>query len=173
MMNYGYSTNNKHTGFTLIEVMVAVAVVAVALPALTMAMMSQIDGTAYLRDKMQAHWLAENKLAEMRILNRTTGQVPKALQDGTEELAARQWRWQIRSQAFSQKEFKDIYGLEVSVWREEDSLKDDSPLVQLVGIMQQFKQEVIQRPAAISPPASGGNNNTPADSNNSGNASDG
>ena len=57
-------------GFTLVEVMVALAVVAVALPALLMSLYQQVDSTAYLRDKSMAHMVAANKLAELRIISR-------------------------------------------------------------------------------------------------------
>ena len=55
-------------GFTLVEVMVALAIVAIALPALLMALYQQIDDTAYLRDKTLAYMVAENKLAEIRLV---------------------------------------------------------------------------------------------------------
>ena len=45
---------NQHCGFTLIEVMVALTVVAVTLPALLFLLSQQIDGTAYLRDRSVA-----------------------------------------------------------------------------------------------------------------------
>ena len=60
-------------GFTLVEVMVALAIVAIALPALLMALYQQIDDTAYLRDKTLAYMVAENKLAEIRLV---IGSVP-------------------------------------------------------------------------------------------------
>ncbi len=138
---------SSQRGFTLIEVMVAVAVVAVALPALTMAMLSQIDGTAYLRDKMQAHWVAENKMAEVRIKNRIRGVVSTAVDEGVEELAGREWRWQVRSQAFASEEFSDIFGVEVTVWRASDA-EDDPYLVQLFGTLQYFKTAAVIRPDA-------------------------
>ena len=39
-------------GFTLVEVMVALLIVAIALPALLTALYRQADDTAYLRDKV-------------------------------------------------------------------------------------------------------------------------
>jgi general secretion pathway protein I len=51
-------------GFTLVEVMVALAVVAIALPALLVALSQHVDGTGYLRDKSLAQMVAANKLAE-------------------------------------------------------------------------------------------------------------
>ena len=64
------AVQHSHGGFTLVEVMVALAVVAVALPALMVALYQQIDGTAYLQDKSLAHMVATNKLTEIRILRK-------------------------------------------------------------------------------------------------------
>ena len=158
-------------GFTLIEVMVAVAVVAVALPAMTMAMMSQIDGTAYLRDKMQAQWVAENQIAEVRIKNRTTGQVPKAKQTGVEELAGRKWRWQITATANKSQQFSDIYMLETQVWYESDG-KDDPAVVTLMGLVQAFNTQAIDRgkPQLYSDVSGGSNSANQNDSGQSNNS---
>ena len=57
----------KNRGFTLIEVMVALMVIAIALPALLGALYRQVDGSAYLRAKSIAQWVASNKLTENRI----------------------------------------------------------------------------------------------------------
>lgn len=136
--------NNQ--GFTLIEVMVAVGVIAIALPALMFSMMTQIDGSAYLRDKLQAQWVAENILTEIRIENRLTGSVPNSDKSGTEELGGRDWYWQTRSKAFAQKDFSDIYGVEVSVWTDETEKKEDA-LIKLVGIIRMFNKDLINRVA--------------------------
>ena len=84
-------------GFTLIEVMVALAVVAVALPALMFSLHQQIDGTGYLRDKSIAHLVAANKLTEVRLLARARGQLLKGKDSGSTEMAGREWSWQLNS----------------------------------------------------------------------------
>ena len=54
-------------GFTLVEVMVALTVVAVTLPALLFLLSQQVDGTAYLRDRSVAQWVAADRVAEVRL----------------------------------------------------------------------------------------------------------
>lgn len=132
-------------GFTLIEVMVAVAVIAVALPALMYSMIGQIDGSAYLRDKMQAQWVAENQLEELRINNRITGLVPTKTQTGTEELANQKWRWEIKSKVNPQKELKAIYNLDIRVWHDEAEA-DDPALVHLTSFIIAYDTKKIARP---------------------------
>ena len=62
-------------GFTLVEVMVALIIAAVLLPTLLMAYGSQADGIGYLREKSVAQWVAANKMTEMRIQLRRSGQM--------------------------------------------------------------------------------------------------
>lgn len=142
-------TNTK--GFTLIEVMVAVAIIAIALPSLLVVMMGHIDGSAWLRDKLQAQWVAENQLTEIRIKNHNSGEIPIAEKIGEEELAGRKWQWRSRAKAFEQLEFSDIYGVEVAVWYAKDNIKDDSPLITLTAIMQRSTKQTIRRPTAEVP----------------------
>ena len=78
--------------------MVALAVVALALPALLLTLDRQIDATAYLRDKSIAHAVAANKLAEIRILARARQELFKGRESGITRMGERDWYWQIDSQ---------------------------------------------------------------------------
>ena len=82
-------------GFTLVEVMVAMAVVAVALPALLFVLFQQIDGSAYLRDRTLASWVASNKLSELRLVIASTGSIPSGELQGQTVLAEREWHWEM------------------------------------------------------------------------------
>ena len=53
-------------GFTLIEILVAVAILAVALAATTRAASLAIDGALETRHRLLATWAAENRIAELR-----------------------------------------------------------------------------------------------------------
>lgn len=84
-------------GFTLVEVMVALAVVAIALPALLLALSQQVDATAYLRDKSLARMVAANKLVELRILARARRDLPSGERSGVTTMAGRDWYWWLNS----------------------------------------------------------------------------
>jgi general secretion pathway protein I len=53
-------------GFTLIEILVAVAILAVALAATTRAASLATDGALETRQRLLATWAAENRVAELR-----------------------------------------------------------------------------------------------------------
>ena len=62
----------RATGFTLIEVMVALAIVAISLAAGARAASSVVDTSQRLSDVVLAQWCADNQLTELRIM----GQYP-------------------------------------------------------------------------------------------------
>ena len=51
-------------GFTLMEVLVALAVLAIALAGVMRLSAQTIDATVYLHDKTLALWVAQNRIAE-------------------------------------------------------------------------------------------------------------
>ena len=54
-------------GFTLIEVLVALVIIAVALGAIMSASGSQARQTAYLKHKTLAHWVAMNEMTRLQL----------------------------------------------------------------------------------------------------------
>ena len=66
-------TELNNSGFTLIEVLVAMAIISFALPALMFLIVQQIQTTRELRDQTVAHWLAENQLQRLRLQQRRCG----------------------------------------------------------------------------------------------------
>lgn len=93
------NSNRRARGFTLVEVLVAVAIVALAVTAVLMAMMRQIDGSAYLRDKLFAHWVALNQMELALLANAHSNQVPSTEMSGSEEMAGRTWYWRAQPRA--------------------------------------------------------------------------
>jgi general secretion pathway protein I len=58
---------SRARGFTLVEVMVALIVVAIGLTALMVAVSGTARTSGYLRDKTLAQWIALNRLTEVRL----------------------------------------------------------------------------------------------------------
>ena len=121
---------NRSAGFTLVEVMVALAVVAIALPALLVALYQQVDSTAYLRDKSMAHAVAANKLTELRLLSRARQGLFQGRDGGVAQMGDREWYWWLASQP---TEVEQFYRVEISVAMEETSR--DTPLYSLVAFL--------------------------------------
>ena len=117
-------------GFTLVEVMVALAIVALALPALMFALQQQVDATGYLRDKSMAHAVAANKLSEVRILAVARGDLLKGLESGITTMGERDWYWWMESKL---TEVPLFYRLQIDVaLNEEDA---EYPLYTLVAFL--------------------------------------
>jgi len=79
-------------GFTLIEVLVALVIVAVSMTAAILVVTQRARDGTYLRDKTLAHWIAMNLVTERR-LQATAPAVGKS-SDGL-EYAGVQWRYTI------------------------------------------------------------------------------
>ena len=123
-------TGLRADGFTLVEVMVALAVVAVALPALMFSLHQQVDGTAYLRDKSLARMVASNKLNEVRLLARARQQLVKGSDSGSYELAGRLWQWRLVT---TETVVPNFYQIEIAVSAPE--APEDEVLYTLIGSM--------------------------------------
>lgn len=77
-------------GFTLIEVLIALVIVALGLSALLETLGSAADTSTWLRDKTFAQWIGLNQLATLRL----SGTTPtNGTTDGELDFAGRHWRW--------------------------------------------------------------------------------
>ena len=70
----------RHAGFTLIEVMVALAIVAIALAAGSRAASSVVGTSQRLNDVVLGQWCADNQLTELRLIDQlpAVGKTPFA-----------------------------------------------------------------------------------------------
>ena len=131
------ASNSTHQsrGFTLVEVMVAVVVIAVSVSAVLTQMISAADNTAYLRDKTIAQWVALNQLELAYLENAHTNKLPERESSGSEKMWGREWFWQIKPvKAGDAKEFLQ---LQVSVGLSEEP--GDS-LVSISGLVDTFHE---------------------------------
>ena len=127
-------------GFTLVEVMVALAVVAIALPALLVTLSRQMDDTAYLRDKTLAQMVAANKLAETRLVVAATRSIEKGKSSGLETLAERDWYWWTET---TETPLGNFLRMEIRVAQSEDL--QDQPLYRLSAF---FQSDLAEDPNA-------------------------
>jgi general secretion pathway protein I len=126
-------------GFTLLEVLVALAVLAIAMAALIKGGADNARGAAYLRDKTLAQWVAMNVVAEQRL---AAGWPATGTRRGQEEMAGHEWYWELTvAETFDE----DIRRLEVAVRATEE--KEAGRLVNLVAF--------LPRPTAASPQPGG------------------
>lgn len=88
--------NKRNKGFTLLEVLVALAVFSVAAIALMRVSESQLRLSQTLEEKTFAHWVAINMLTEMQ-----TGQDWPSIgeQTGKVAMASRDWKVKVKTQA--------------------------------------------------------------------------
>lgn len=83
-------STRRDAGFTLIEVLVALAVLAIALAAVMQTVTHSIDLTASLRERNVALWVAQNRLAQHQV---TLSWPTPDTTEGTVEMAGRSWHW--------------------------------------------------------------------------------
>ena len=83
--------SGKNFGFTLIEVMLAMAVFAIAGVAMLGAASTNFNNMGLLEQKMLANWVASNQLVASR-LEQTWP--PKNNKKGKVEMAGHEWFWQ-------------------------------------------------------------------------------
>lgn len=85
-----YSTIKRSTGFTLIEVMVALTIIAISLGALLSSSGTQASSATYLKQKTLAHWVATNELTQIQI----TKELPDiGDKKGSTKMADFEWFW--------------------------------------------------------------------------------
>lgn len=105
-------TRQKRFGFTLIEVVVALAVITIGLSAVIKATGIVTKNTAQLNERTIAMWVAQNAMAEFEL--DLEGEADKETK-GTEEMAGVEWHW---SKTIEDTQDPDIKRVEIQVRRE-------------------------------------------------------
>jgi general secretion pathway protein I len=97
------------SGFTLIEVLVALIVVGLGMLAVIQTVSQTASNTSYIREKTIAHWIAMNQLTKVRLEPNAP-----ALDKSSDEvkMAGRDWRWTME---VKQTPVESIRRIEVSV----------------------------------------------------------
>jgi general secretion pathway protein I len=96
-------------GFTLIEVLVALAIAAIGLASVLSVVGNSARNASYLRDKIYASWIASNHIAEVRLggfmpsVDKTNGDV---------QFANQKWTWE---QTVTQTDVPNMRRIDVAV----------------------------------------------------------
>lgn len=120
--NY-YSEKTKCSGFTLLEVMVALAVLALGLGTVMKVTGNQPVQLAHLKNKTIAQWVASNKSNEVQLS--TWPRVGSS--NGREFMAGEEWFWKL---TVSKTADKDIRRLDIEV-NQADA--EGEPLVRFIA----------------------------------------
>jgi general secretion pathway protein I len=114
-------------GFTLIEVVVALAILGIGMLAVFKTIGDTVHNVAELRDRSFAEWIADNRITEVRI----SGEMPSVEETAGEvEFAGRQWHWLTK---VSQTQVQGLRRIDVSVRRDDDP--ENSSIVTLSGFV--------------------------------------
>src|SRR6202034_1218648 len=118
-------------GFTLVEVLVALMIVAIGLAALLVAVSGTARTSGYLRDKTLAQWIALNRLAEVRLTVNKVAQSSSSTNGDSSELqfAGRTWHYDTR---YFDTQFQSTKRIVVRVWAGDAKTKGN-PLAEATG----------------------------------------
>ncbi len=111
-------------GFTLIEIMVALAIITIALGAIIESTTASNRNLQYLRDRSIASWVADNELARFRAQRVWSS---RSNRSGSVEMGGREWQWKMQIHKTDDPEMRRI---EVQVF---DPDQPEQPLASMTG----------------------------------------
>ena len=138
-------------GFTLLEVMVALAIVALSLTAVTASMSQMIMAAHTMRDRTYASWIAQNRIAELRL----AAAIPDVgASNGEVQFANTEWTWRA---VVTETGVEDLYKIDVSVSfaGSDDNIRTVTGFVGPPGAAGEANRAWSRAPVARSAPDSG------------------
>lgn len=119
-----YSRKNN-AGMTLIEVLIALAIIAIAMTAIIKATSENIRGTHYLQNKTIALWVGQEVLNEARLGLLKLPESPDA-HEGQSAMLGEHWYWKASQMQTPNKRIKK---LSVKVYNKQTHDEDESPVI--------------------------------------------
>jgi len=117
----------RAAGFTLVEILVALAVLAIALTATARSLGGAFDTTAALRDRTLARWVAEDRLAELELRKEWPDLDVK---EGDADMGGRAFHWRQETGVTPAARMRRV---ELSVFQP----RTDSPLARVTAFVEQ------------------------------------
>jgi general secretion pathway protein I len=108
-------------GFTLLEVMIALAIVALSVGALLGSVSSSASNVIYLHDKTMAEWVALNRLTQIRTWKIMP---PEGKRTGYSDMGGVRWQWE---QEVTELPVKGMFRIEVRARSTGEAAKDTRP----------------------------------------------
>jgi general secretion pathway protein I len=102
-------TRKTCSGFTLLEVMVALTIVALSLTAVTASLSQMINAAESMRNRTYASWIALNRITELRLAVSTPN---VGVSDGEVLYANTDWSWRA---VVSETGVDDLFRIDVAV----------------------------------------------------------
>jgi len=120
-------TSESMRGMTLIEVLVALVIIAVALSAAIRSVNAGVVNTDYLKQKSFAHWVVMNEVAEQQV------QIFTAARNEWKQVDMAGRRWHINTKVVA-TDSKSILRVETKVFRKRDESSALASMVSFVGV---------------------------------------
>ncbi|MCL9684613.1 GspI family T2SS minor pseudopilin variant LspI [Legionella maioricensis] len=105
-MNPHTKSNQKISGFTLIEVLLALTIIAIALTALLKATAQNIENTHRIKEKAIGHWVAMQGVSMIQLNLLQLNQSQESTQATT--MLGQQWYWRAKFSATPIKQMQQI-----------------------------------------------------------------
>ena len=100
---------DRTAGFTLVEVMVALAIAGLSLAAVAASISQMVQAGSAMQERTYASWIAQNRIAELRLAN----EVPEvSSSSGEVEYAALEWKWRA---TISESGVENLFRVDVEV----------------------------------------------------------
>jgi general secretion pathway protein I len=114
-------THARERGFTLMEVLIALAIVALSAGALLGSVTSSASNVIYLKEKTLAEWVALNRLTEIRI-DRNMPQLGR--RKGNSVMGGLRWEWE---EEVTELPIEGMFRIEVRAHSTGEAVDDSRP----------------------------------------------